>query len=75
MIDMPSGAVVGIQNPGPPAISVPTPTATEVVVVPTPGPPGLTELGQEQIEDITDDILDSLGSGIDWVVLFENGLI
>lgn len=77
MTELPSGAVVQIKNPSPPAITLPIPHAPSVVVMPVPGIPGSLDAEQlEQLtEDITEDVEENLEPPVDLVTLFENGLI
>lgn len=56
----------------PPVIQLPVPTPTSVAVMPTPGIPGTLNPGQ--IEDITEDIEESLEPPVDLTVVFENAL-
>lgn len=74
MTELPSGSVVQIRSPGPPSLSLPTPAVSAVVVMPTPGIPGLAELSPEQLDDLADEIIEDLSPETDLVVLFENNL-
>lgn len=69
---LPSGVTVQVTTPGPPAIQLPIPTPTSVVVMPTPGIPGT--LNPAQIEDITEDIEEGLEPPVDLTIVFENAL-
>lgn len=77
-IPVPSGATVRLQVPRPPVIVAPTPAPTQVLYVPTPGPPGSTELTPEQLaqlaEDTGEQVLEDLEPPVTLTLLFENGL-
>ena len=74
VLPLPSGVVVQVKVPSPPTIIAPTPEPSAVLVVPTPGPPGLTELLPEQFEEIVTEVEEGLEPPINLVVLFENNL-
>lgn len=81
-IPLPTGAIVQIQTPRVPVIQMPIPSPTTVLIMPTPGIPGVDgqdgELDPEQLDHVIDEatveVLADLEPPVSLVLLFENGM-